>query len=486
MATEMRVGADARRKALTLIITCAVVFLDSMDTSTVGVALPSIERDLDLSPSGLQWLVSGYTVAYGGFLLLGGRVADLLGRRRVFLIATAVFVLASIVGGAVSSEELIVGSRIVKGIAAAFTAPAAFSIITTTFPEGPERNRAVSVYGSVAALGYSLGLIASGLLTSIDWRLVFFVPGILAVVVLVLTPMAVAPDAPQAHTGRRSYDFGGGLLATSAILLLVYALVQGPVIGWGAPATLISIALSVGLFLVFLAVESRHQAPTLPLSIFRSRTRSSAYVVALMLGAAAIGWQFVAVLYMQNVLGYSAFQTSLAVLPLGIGIFLVAQFLTGKLISRFGIRDVCIAGMFLQTIGVGLYAFVGVTNNYAGLILPGMLLHAVALGVVFASVNVGGVSGVEDARQGIAAGLIVAAYAIGTGLGAAVMGTVIAASTTGTDAASVVSGYRQAFVVAAIFAAIGLVAALVGMPGARRLQQEQATPPITDAALVND
>jgi EmrB/QacA subfamily drug resistance transporter len=486
-ATAPGTGSSAarRQKALILIIACAVVFLDSMDTSTVGIALPSIQHDLSMSASGLQWLVSGYTVAYGGFLLVGGRVADLIGRRKVLIIATVLFILASFVGGAVSSEELIIASRVLKGVAAAFTAPAAFSIITTTFPEGPERNRAVSVYGSTAALGYSLGLIISGLLTSINWRLVFFVPGILAIIVLILVPTAVPADAPRTRTERRSYDLYGGLLVTAAIMLLVYGLVEGPVIGWSATRTMISIALAVILLAVFLIVESRHQDPTLPLSIFRSRTRCSSYVIALALGAAAIGWQFVAVLYLQRILGYSALKTSIAVLPLGVAIFLIAQFVTGRVIGRFGIRAVCAVGMLFQAAGITFYTFVGLDGNYFGLLLPGILLHAVALGMVFASVNIGGVSGVADQRQGVAAGLVIAAYAIGTGLGAAVMATVIAASTSSSSAHALVDAYQRAFVVAAIISGVGFVAAVVGLPGVRRMQQEQGAP-AAEPVLVTD
>lgn len=477
--------AEHRRRIFTLIVTCAVIFLDSLDTSIVGVALPSIQRDLALSQSALQWLVSGYTIAYGGFLLLGGRVADLLGRRRVFFIGTAVFVAASFIGGAVSSEELIVMTRFVKGISAAFTAPAAFSIITTTFREGPERNKALSVYGATAAVGYSVGLIASGLLTSVSWRLVFFVPGLLAIGVLFLTPIGVRPDSPVARDGR-SYDPGGALLATSSILLLVYALVQAPVIGWDGAGTLVSLCVAVLLMAAFLVIERRHHDPTLPLSIFASRGRVSSYLVALAHGAAAIGWQFVAVLYLQGVLGYSAWRTSLAVLPIGVTIYLTAQFVTSRLIGRFGIRTVCIIGMLLQAVAVGMFAFVGSQDQYVTLVLPGLIVHGLACGVVFSSINVGGVSGVADHQQGIAAGLIVAAYAIGTGLGVAVMATVISATTTGDDIGALLYGYQRAFMVGSVIAVVGLIVALIGMPGNRRNQQESPADTAVSPSLVAD
>ncbi|WP_089156459.1 MFS transporter [Micromonospora sp. NBS 11-29] len=466
-AAEAVPDPTSRRKVLALIVTCAVIFLDSLDTSTVGVALPSIQSDLGLSASSLQWLVSGYVIAYGGFLLLGGRVADLLGRRRVFFAGTAVFVAASVLGGAVSSEELIVASRVIKGISAAFTAPAAFSIITTTFREGPERNKALSVYGATAAVGYSVGLIASGLLTSVSWRLVFFVPGILAVGVLLITPAAVRRDVTTDRAGR-SFDFGGAVIATSALLLLVYALVQAPLIGWRAPATLISLVLAVVLFAAFLLIESRHHDPTLPLTILRSRGRAFCYAIALLHGAAAIGWQFVAVLYLQQILGYGPFRTSIAVLPIGVTIYLTAQFVTSRLIGRFGIRAVCIAGMTVQAVALGLYAFVGLEDNYVGIVLPGLILHGLACGVVFASVNVGGVAGVADRQQGVAASLIVAAYAIGTGVGVAVMATIISALAETDARADLLDAYQAAFVVAALLALLGAVFSLFGLPSERR------------------
>jgi MFS family permease len=458
-----RRDADTRRKALILVVTCAAIFLDSLDTSTVGVALPSIQRDLSMTASSLQWLVSGYTIAYGGFLLLGGRIADLLGRRRVFIAATVAFVIASAIGGAVSSEELVIASRVVKGLAAAFTAPAAFSIITTTFAEGPERNKALSVYGATAAIGYSFGLIASGLLTSVSWRLVFFVPGILAVLVLIVTPTVVRADV-RGSRASRSYDGGGALLATSALLLLVYALVQAPSQGWATPGTLVSIAVSVALFVVFLVLESRHHDPTLPLGILRSRTRGSCYIIAVLHGAAAIGWQFVAVLYVQRVLDYGPFKTSLAVLPIGVTIYLTAQFLTSRLIGRLGIRMVCIIGMAVQAVAVYMFAFVGLHADYVGLLLPGLILHGLACGVVFSSVNIGGVSGVSEAQQGVGASLIVAAYAIGTGLGAAVMATVISALTRQGSVTDLLGAYQGAFRVGGLLAAVGMVIATIGLP----------------------
>lgn len=459
------------KKSLVLLITCAVVFLDSLDTSSVGVALPSIQHALHMSPSALQWLVSGYTVAYGGFLLLGGRVADLLGRRRVFLVALAVFVIASAVGGAVTSEGLVIASRVVKGMSAALTAPAAFAIIVGTFKEGPERNKALAVYGATAAFGYSIGLVASGLLTAVSWRLVFFVPGLLALLVLLIGPGAI--DSDPVRTGRRSYDPFGSVLGTAAILLLVYAVVEGPSSGWGT-ITVATLVGSVVLFTAFVLLESRHHDPTLPLGILRSRIRSSSYATALFHGAAAIGWQFVAVLYLQHVLGYGPLKIAFALLPIGVVIFLIARFLTGKLISRLGVRAVCIGGLLFQAVGLSLYVFATLQGNYLALFLPGLILHGIACGTVFAAVNVGGVSGdIEEQHQGVASSLIVAAYAIGTGIGTALMATVITAATHGTGPASLLPGYQDAFLAASLLAVVGLVVSVTCMPGKKKLEGQQ-------------
>jgi MFS family permease len=461
-----------RGPTLTLLVTCAAMFLDSLDTSTVAVALPAIRRDLAIDETSLQWLISGYAITYGGFLLLGGRVADMFGRRKIFMLAIGVFVIASVGGGAVSSGPLIVAMRMIKGLAAAFTAPAAFSIITTTFEEGPRRNRALAIYTATAATGYSIGLVAAGLLTEVDWRLVFVLPGAAALLALILTPVAVARDAPATVARFRSYDPGGATTVTSATLLIVYTLVRGPMVGWTAPSTIISLALIVVLLAGFFVIERRHREPAVPLSIFRSRTRASSYLIAVALGGAALGWQFVVTLYMQRILGYSALRTALAMVPLGLTVFVTARFCTGRLLCRAGVRPVCVAGMALQVLALVLFSRVGLVGHYDAIMLPGLVLHGLALGLVFPSVNVGGVSRVTEARQGVAAGLSVAAYAIGSGLGTAIMAAIIAAATSaggvsagGTHA--LLTGYQSAFAGGAMVAATGWAVSVVGLPRRR-------------------
>jgi len=453
-------------KKLALFVLCAAMFLDSLDVSLVGVALPSIERDLDLSHTTLQWLVSGYTVAYGGLLLLGGQVADLFGRRRVFIAAMGVFAVASLVGGLVDDGLLLVLSRIAKGMAAAFTAPAALSIITTTFHEGTERNRALGVYSATAAAGYSCGLVLSGLLTQVHWRLVFILPAVIAALVLVVAPMVIREnDVPRRRTGQ--FDIGGAITITAGSLLLIYGLVQAPEVGWFGGETLAAIGLAVALLVSFVLIEHRHSNPGVPLRIFRSVRLSAANLLALMFMGASIGWQFIAVLYLQQVMGYSALTTALALLPMGIVVVIVAQFATARLIARFGARAVATTGMGVQAAGILLFAQAGLNTDYVMLLLPAVVLHGIGNGLVFPTMNISGLAGVADQEQGLASGLITASTQIGAGIGVAVLTGVSTAFAVGTDTSGQLAGYQAAFVASGIFSLIGLIVAAVGLPRLR-------------------
>ncbi|MGP4109586.1 MFS transporter [Streptomyces sp. 4N509B] len=464
-----------RRQGLTLLVTCAVFFLDALDNSTVGVALPSIQDDLSMETGALQWLVSGYTLAFGGFLLLGGKAADVLGRRRVLVVGLAVFILASLLGGLMTAPEPLIVSRFLKGAAAAFTAPAAFSIITTQFAEGRERNRALSIYGATGGLGWSTGLVASGLLTEVNWRLVFFIPGLLGLALLALVPAAVDADAAKApgSGARRSYDPGGAFVVTAALFLLVLGVIQAPEIGWAAGATMLPLVLAPVLLLVFVVIERRHRSPMLPLAIFGSRVRSASYLVALTHAAAALGWQFTVVLYLQEVLDYSAMRIALGILPLGLTVFLTARFLTPRLVNAFGVRVVAVVGLVLQVASLGMFVLVGQEDRYLTLLLPCLVAHGVACGTVLNAANIGGVSGVADRHQGVAAGLCSAAYAIGAGLGTAVLAGVITASAgEGGKPAHMLDAYQNAFLGAALMAAVGLVVAVVGLPRRRHVNAD--------------
>src|SRR3954451_848501 len=289
----------------TLFLLCGIVFLDGLDVSMVGVALPSIQADLGLTTSQLQWVVSAYVLGLGGVLLLGGRAADLLGRRRVLIAAMTVFTLASLMGGLVDDGALLIAARFLKGLAAAFTVPAALSLITTTFTEGPARNKAMGIFNAFGASGFSFGLIFGGLLTSVGWRWTFLLPVPVAALLLFAIPRYIARDRPYLGPKRR-YDIPGALLLTAGMLLLVRTIVEAPNKGWGEPETLAGFVLAAGLLAAFVAVERRASQPLVRLGILRSAPLVRANLGAMCLFGAYVGFQFVATLYLQKALGWSA------------------------------------------------------------------------------------------------------------------------------------------------------------------------------------
>ncbi|QFY07892.1 MFS transporter [Nonomuraea phyllanthi] len=434
------------RQQVALVLLCAAVFLDSMDLSLMGVALPAIGRDLSLPESTLQWLMSGYAVAYGGFLLLGGRIADLFGRRRVFLLSLAVFAAASLVGGLLSAGWPLVATRVIKGVAAALTAPAALSLITTTFAEGPQRNRALGVYSLAGATGYTAGLIASGLLTEISWRLVFFLPVPIALPVLAAAPL-VLPRGVRPPGAREGFDVAGAAAVTGGVLLLVFALTEK---SW--PAGVVAVLL-LGAFVV---IERRRRAPLVPLEVFRSGTVGAANLAALAWACATIGWQFVAVLYLQQVLGYTALATGLGIVPMGLAIVIAAN-VAGRLISRWGLGRVAAAGMLVQGAGILLFLRAGASGDYVTMLLPALVVHGIGNGLSFPSLNIAAVAGLPDEQQGLASGLVTSAVQIGAGIGVAVLAAMM------TLGGSTPAGYRIAFLTAGCFSLLGALVAAFGL-----------------------
>jgi EmrB/QacA subfamily drug resistance transporter len=439
------VNPDGRRQAA-LVLLCAAVFLDSMDLSLMGVALPAIGRDLSLPESTLQWLMSGYAVAYGGFLLLGGRMADLFGRRSMFLFSLAAFAAASLAGGLLSAGWPLVLTRVVKGVAAALTAPAALSLITTTFTEGPQRNRALGVYSLAGATGYSAGLIASGLLTEISWRLVFFLPVPIALLVLATAPL-VLPRGDRPARGAGGFDGAGASAVTGGVLLLVYALTEK---NW--PAEI----LAALLLAAFVVIERRQRAPLVPLAVFRSGRLTAANLAALAWACATIGWQFVAVLYLQQVLHYTALATGLGIVPMGLAIVVTAN-LAGKLITRWGLGRVAALGMLIQATGILLFLRAGASSDYVTVLLPALLIHGIGNGLSFPSLNIAAVGGLPDDQQGLASGLVTSAVQIGAGIGVAVLAAVM------TLGHSAVAGYRLAFLTAGAFSLLGVLITYLGL-----------------------
>ncbi|RJL24575.1 MFS transporter [Bailinhaonella thermotolerans] len=425
-------------------VLCAAVFLDSMDLSLMGVALPAIGRDLSLPESVLQWLMSGYAVAYGGFLLLGGRIADLFGRRRVFLLSLAVFAVASLAGGLLSAGWPLVVTRVIKGLAAALTAPAALSLITTTFAEGPRRNRALGVYSLAGATGYTAGLIASGLLTEISWRLVFFLPVPVAAVVLLVSPLVLPSGSSRERGG---FDGAGAVTVTGGVLLLVFALTER---AW--PAGVVAVL----LLAAFVLIERRRPAPLVPLEVFRSGTVGPANLAALAWACATIGWQFVAVLYLQRVLGHTPLTTGLGIVPMGLAIVVSAN-LAGRLIARWGLGRVASAGMLVQGAGILLFLRAGADGDYLTVLLPALVVHGIGNGLSFPSLNIAAVAGLPDERQGLASGLVTSSVQIGAGIGVAVLAAVMTLGDTP------LAGYRIAFLTAGGFSVLGALIAAYGL-----------------------
>jgi MFS family permease len=445
----------------TLVLLCGVLFLDGLDVSMVGVALPSIRADLGLSTSQLQWIVSGYVLGYGGLLLLGGRFADLLGRRRVLLCALVVFTAASLLGGLISDGSLLVATRFLKGASAAFTAPASLSMITTTFREGPARNRALSIYTACGASGFSLGLVFGGVLTEIGWRFTFLLPVPIAVAILLAAPRLLPRDA-SARIDRRGFDVAGALTVTAGMLLLVRTVVRAPDVGWGDPATVIALAAAVALLATFVTIERRAAQPLIRLGILRSAALRRANLGAMAVFGAYVGFQFIATLYMQTLLGWSALETALAFLPAGLLVAFGAPRI-GPLTDRYGTERLLVVGSAAFVLGYGLFLRIDESSSYFAVMLPSMLLIGVGFALSFPSLNIQATAGVADREQGLASGLVSTSFQVGGAIVLAVVSAVVTSRTgSATDAASMLDGFRPALAVATLVAALGLAVALSG------------------------
>src|SRR6516162_8368683 len=419
--------------------------LDALDVSMIGVALPSIRSALDLSTSSLQWIVSGYVLGYGGLLLLGGRAADLLGRRRVFLVALAVFALVSLLGGLASDPGLLIAARFVKGVAAAFTAPASMSLLTTTFPEGPMRNRAFSVYTVFGASGFSLGLVLSGLLTEVSWRWTLLVPAPVALGVLAAAVWLI-PGGERSGRGERRFDVPGALTITAAMLLLVYTVVSAQQAGWGSARTVGSFAGVAVLLGVFGVIERTSRDPLVPFGIFSSAALRRANIGAVTLFGTYISFQFLVTQYLQTLSGWSAMTTALAFLPAGVMVVILSTRM-GSLLSRFGPTP----------------------------------LTGLAFRLGFSSLSVAATAGVPNAEQGLAASLFQTSFQVG---GAVVLAIVTAVVDAGgasqlSSAPATLAAYRPALGLITAIAAIGMLVALSGL---RSQRAELADGPVAELA----
>jgi EmrB/QacA subfamily drug resistance transporter len=412
-----------RAKNLALMLLAMTQFVIVIDASIVNIALPSIGRALHFSQADLSWVVNAYTLTFGGFLLLGGRLADLMGRRRMFMTGLLLFSLASLAGGLAQSEPWLIAARAVQGLGGAIVSPAALSIITTTFADGEERNRAFGVWGAVAGAGGAAGVLLGGVLTSgLNWRWVLFVNVPIGLLCAFLAPR-ILPES-RAEVETRSFDLPGAVTVTAGLSLLVYALVDAVNVGWGSTATITRIAGAVALLAAFIVIELRQRAPLMPLSIFRLRTLRGADTVALLIGMSLFSMFFFVSLYMQQVLHYSALKAGVSYLPLAVGIILSAGAASAG-VTRFGFKPVLFTGLLF--VAGGLYWFSKVPptgGSFTADVLGPSLLAAVGLGLSFVPVTIAAVTGTRPHEAGLASGLVNTAQQVGGALGLAILATV--------------------------------------------------------------
>jgi EmrB/QacA subfamily drug resistance transporter len=455
---------STRRGKLVLALLAAVAFLDFVDASIVNVALPSIRRDLNFSVQSLQWVPSAYLLTYGGFMLLGGRAADLLGRRRVLVAGTVVIGISSLIGGFAQSEGVLIGARLTQGIGAAMMLPAALSILTTTFKEGPERNAALGVWGGMGALASAAGVLLGGLLTEgPGWRWVMFVNPIASVLVLGGIFALLSDDRRRAQRGH--FDIPGTILATSGMLLLVFTLVKAPDQSWGSGRTIAELAGAVVLLAAFVVNERRAVKPLMPLSIFRVRGLAAADATQLIAFAGFLAMFFFLTLYMQNVLGYSPIQTGAAYIPLTVGVGMAAG-VSSQLLARTGTRPLIIAGSLIAAGGVYWLSRIPVDGSYLSDLLPGMMVMSIGLGAVFVSVTTAANAGVPADKAGLAAALLNASQQVGGALGLAIFSAIATSRTTDLLAAhtprpeALTSGFHRALLASSFFLLAAAVIAI--------------------------
>ena len=455
--------AAAQRKWLALALLLGVQFMVVLDIAIVNVALPSIQKDLGFSERNLQWIVSAYALLFGGLLLLGGRVADLLGRRRLFIGGLVVFTAASLASGLAWSEGVLIGARALQGFGAALITPAALSILTTTFTEGKERNTALGAWGAVGAFGAVAGVLLGGILTSaLSWHWIFYVNVPVGILGLALAPFFLAESRDAT---AKSFDVPGAVLVTGGLVTLVYAITQANSYGWGSLATIGLFAGSVALLAAFVGWELRTAEPLMRFGILRLRTVSGANVAGLVMGTAMFGMFLMLTLYMQQVLHYSAMKTGVGYLAVA-GTAIVWSALAAQLVTRVGVKPVLVAGMTALSAGLLYFTQVSVGGTYVGDLLPGFLLISIGIGFSFVPISIAALAGIEPAEAGLASGLINTSQQIGGALGIAAL-TSIATSTTNTEMASgsalpvaLTDGFQSAFFGAAGVAIFGILVAL--------------------------
>jgi EmrB/QacA subfamily drug resistance transporter len=450
-------------KWVILVLVCLAQFMVILDATIVNVALPSIQQDLGLSEANLQWIVNAYTLVFGGFLLLGGRAGDLIGRKRLFLAGLVVFTVASLLDGLAVNEGMLIGSRALQGLGAAFISPAALSIISTTFAEGKERARALGVWAAIAIGGAAVGLILGGALTqAFSWPWIFFVNVPVGVATFVLA-LRLIPESRDEHA-HRAFDVGGAISVTGGLMALVYAIVKAETDGWVSATTIGFFVLSAVLLTSFVAIELRSKAPLVRLSIFRVRSLLTANVVMLLVASGMFSMFFFNTLYIQRVLGYGPLEAGLAFLPFTAGIMISAG-LASQFAPRVGVRPVAALGMIVTAVGMLLLVRLPVDGTYLADVLPSLVVTSLGMGAVFMPLTLIATTGLKDEDQGLASGLFNTSQQIGGALGLAILSTIAAGRTTNAgganDPVALVTGFHWAFGGAALFVLGGLVAMLV-------------------------
>jgi EmrB/QacA subfamily drug resistance transporter len=463
-----------RRKWLALGLLAAAQFMVVVDIAIVNVALPSIKLDLGFSERNLQWVISAYALTFGGFLLLGGRMADLLGRRRMFLIGTVVFTVASLLCGLAWSEASLIGARAVQGLGAALITPAALSILSTTFTEGRERNLALGIWGAVGGFGAAAGVLLGGVLTqTLSWNWIFFVNIPFGATAFALSPLLLT-ESRDARV--KTFDATGAVLVTGGLSSLVFAITQGGQYGWLSGKTLGVFAAALALLVGFVVWELRHREPLMRFGLLRIRTVSGANVAGLIMGTALFSMFLILTLYMQQVLGYSPMKTGVAYLAVA-GTAILWSAVAAQLVTRIGVKPVLAVGMTFITGGLVYFTQVSLHGSYVGDLLPGFLLIAVGIGFSFVPISIAALAGVHPAEAGLASGLINTSQQIGGALGIAALSTIATSRTSGKLAEglalkpALVDGFTLAFLVGVGIAAVGILAALTLI---RRDELEQA------------
>ena len=450
---------------LVLILLCTAQFIVVLDFSVVNVALPSIQHDLGFSTQNLQWIISAYSLTFGGLLLLGGRIGDLFGRRRFFMVGLLVFAVASLLGGLAQSQAWLIGARALQGVGAALVAPISFSLITTTFAEGPARNRALGVTGAMASIGFAAGAILGGVLTAgPGWPWVFFINVPVALAAVICSPILLPESAKQ--TGTQRIDVLGAITVTVSLTTFVYVLTRGNEVGWASAQTLGLLAFAVVCLAAFVLIEARVQAPLVRLGIFRQRTLTGANLVGLFAPGAFGATIFTLTLYLQQVLNYSPLTTGLAFLPLAAVVGLTSN-LVAPVLPRFGVRRLLVGGLFVVAIGMLLLLLIRPANQYLTTLLPGLLVLSLGMGPVFTLMAIAATNGVRDAEQGLASGLLNTTQSIGSGLVLAVVVAVSAARTASLQAqgsdmpTALVGGAHAGLIVGAGFVLVAFAIALI-------------------------